>query len=130
VLHPGQRAARPAAPDRRLFSAAVDGAGLPCGVPTRQHPQSGGCALVGTREDGPDPGGVDGRRDAARPADVLVAQPPRSVKHAWQVSRSWDVYVAVVTVAVAALVLVSDDARPFVLRLASAVSILAFGGWY
>lgn len=50
--------------------------------------------------------------------------------HAWQVTRSWDVYVAVVTVAVAALVVVSETSRPLELRLASSVAVLAFGAWY
>ena len=50
--------------------------------------------------------------------------------HAWQVSRSWDVYVALVTVAVAALVVVSETSRPPGLRLASSVAVLAFGAWY
>ncbi|GAA0909067.1 sensor histidine kinase [Virgisporangium aurantiacum] len=50
--------------------------------------------------------------------------------HAWQVTRSWDVYVAVVTVAVAALVVVSETSRPLELRLASSAAVLAFGAWY
>jgi signal transduction histidine kinase len=52
------------------------------------------------------------------------------VTHAWQVSRSWDVYVALVTVAVAALVVVSEASRPLELRLASSVAVLTFGAWY
>jgi signal transduction histidine kinase len=52
------------------------------------------------------------------------------VTHAWQVTRSWDVYIAVVTVVVIALVLVSEPSRPLELRLGSAAAIGAFGGWY
>jgi hypothetical protein len=52
------------------------------------------------------------------------------VTHAWQITRSWDVYVALVTVAVAALVVVSETSRPLGLRVASAVAVLAFGVWY
>jgi signal transduction histidine kinase len=52
------------------------------------------------------------------------------VTHAWQATRWWDVYVAVVTVAVAALVLVSENARPLGLKVPSALAILAFAAWY
>lgn len=50
--------------------------------------------------------------------------------HAWQATRWWDVYFAIVTVVVATLVVVGETARPIEYRMGSAATILAIGGWY
>lgn len=67
-------------------------------------------------------------RPVKAPPPVQGPQP--AITHAWQATRWWDVFVAFMTVAVAALVIVSDSTSTVGRRVGAAAAAVTIGGWY